>query len=51
VTAVNVDDHAGFQAMGRRLLQGAGFDVVGEAVEGAGGMSLVVDLRILAATA
>ena len=36
VTAVNVDDHAGFRAMARRLLQGAGFDVVGEAVEGAG---------------
>jgi len=36
VTAVNVDDHAGVRAMARRLFHGAGFDVVGEAVGGAG---------------
>ena len=54
VTAVNVDDHAGLRAMARGRSEGP--DVVGEAVGGAGGMSLVVGLRpgvvgVLAATA
>lgn len=30
-----VDDHPGFRRMARRLLEGAGFDVVGEASTGA----------------
>ncbi len=45
VTAVIVYDHAGFGAMARRLLPEPGFDVVGEAVDGAGVLPLVVELR------
>ncbi|MCA1673193.1 MAG: response regulator transcription factor [Actinobacteria bacterium] len=45
LTAVIVDDHAGFRAMARRLLEDAGFDVVGEAGDGAGALSTVAALR------
>ncbi len=34
-TILIVDDHAGFRALARRLLDDAGFDVVGEAENGA----------------
>jgi DNA-binding NarL/FixJ family response regulator len=40
-----VDDHAGFRAMARRLLQAAGYDVVGEAADGASAMQSVRQLR------
>jgi DNA-binding NarL/FixJ family response regulator len=40
-----VDDHASFRSMARRLLVADGFAVVGEAVDGAGGISAVRDLR------
>jgi len=33
-TVLIVDDHAGFRAAARALLEAAGFDVVGEAVDG-----------------
>ncbi|MEV5412729.1 response regulator transcription factor [Thermopolyspora sp. NPDC052614] len=33
-----VDDHTGFRRMARRLLVAAGFDVVGEAADGAEGI-------------
>jgi DNA-binding NarL/FixJ family response regulator len=33
-----VDDHAGFRSMASRLLQSAGYDVVGEAADGSSGL-------------
>ena len=44
-SAVVVDDHATFRASARRLLELCGFDVVGEAADGASGLSLVRDLQ------
>jgi two-component system nitrate/nitrite response regulator NarL len=40
-----VDDHAGFRALARRLLEAAGYDVVGEAADGASALAAVADLR------
>jgi len=40
-----VDDHASFRALARRLLVADGFDVVGEAVDGAAAISAVDALR------
>jgi DNA-binding NarL/FixJ family response regulator len=34
-----VDDHDGFRAVARKLLSGAGFDVVGEAADGRAGLA------------
>lgn len=34
-----VDDHAGFRAVARAMLESEGFEVVGEAVDGAGAVS------------
>ena len=39
-----VDDHAGFRASARRMLEAGGFDVVGEADGGAAARSAVRDL-------
>ena len=39
-----VDDHAGFRAVARTLLESDGFDVVGEAVDGAGAIRAVAEL-------
>jgi DNA-binding NarL/FixJ family response regulator len=39
-----VDDHAGFRASARRMLEAAGFEVVGEAGDGAAALSAVQDL-------
>ncbi len=44
-TVLIVDDHAGFRRMARRVLEEAGFDVVGEAANGEGAMSSVAALR------
>ncbi len=44
-TVLIVDDHAGFRASARRLLQAEGFDVVGEAGDGGEGARLVLELR------
>jgi DNA-binding NarL/FixJ family response regulator len=41
---VIVDDHAGFRASARRMLEAGGFDVVGEAGDGAAGLDAVADL-------
>jgi DNA-binding NarL/FixJ family response regulator len=41
VTVLIVDDHAAFRASARRLLELDGFDVVGEAADGAGALDLV----------
>ena len=42
---VVVDDHAGFRATARRLLEADGFDVVGEAADGPDGVAVARDLR------
>ena len=39
-----VDDHAGFRAVARAMLEGDGFDVVGEAVDGASALRAVTEL-------
>ncbi len=44
-TILIVDDHAGFRALARRLLDDAGFDVVGEAEDGASALEAVARLR------
>jgi DNA-binding NarL/FixJ family response regulator len=43
--AVIVDDHAAFRASARRLLELSGFDVIGEAADGAAGLALARDLE------
>lgn len=43
-TVVIVDDHAGFRRMARRMLEDAGFDVVGEASDGESALSRVAAL-------
>ncbi|HEY3184283.1 MAG TPA: response regulator [Gaiellaceae bacterium] len=40
-----VDDHAPFRAAARKLLEAAGFDVVGEAADGAEALAAVARLR------
>ncbi len=42
---VIVDDHAGFRATAHQLLESEGFDVVGEAADGAQALELVSRLR------
>ncbi len=44
-TIVIVDDHAGFRSHARALLEAEGFVVIGEAVDGASGLSVVRTLR------
>jgi len=44
ITVVIVDDHAGFRRMARRMLEDAGFDVVGEAADGRSALSSVASL-------
>jgi DNA-binding NarL/FixJ family response regulator len=41
LTVVIVDDHAGFRSAARALLEAEGFDVVGEAGDGASGLAAV----------
>jgi DNA-binding NarL/FixJ family response regulator len=43
--AVIVDDHAKFRASARRLLEVSGFEVVGEAADGATGLTLARQLE------
>jgi two-component system nitrate/nitrite response regulator NarL len=40
-----VDDHAAFRSAARALLQAAGFDVVGEAADGASALAAATELR------
>jgi DNA-binding NarL/FixJ family response regulator len=40
-----VDDHPSFRRFARRLLEAAGFDVVGDAEDGASGIAAVRELR------
>lgn len=44
-TVLIVDDHDAFRASARALLEAEGFDVVGEAVDGAGAVEAVAALR------
>jgi DNA-binding NarL/FixJ family response regulator len=44
-TVLIVDDHAAFRASARALLQAEGFDVVGEAADGAEAVEAVAVLR------
>lgn len=44
-TVLIVDDHAGFRSMARKLLEAEGFDVVGEASNGAEALVAVARLR------
>ena len=44
-TVLIVDDHAGFRASARRLLEADGFEVVGEAADGESGIRSARSLR------
>ena len=44
-TLVIIDDHAGFRAFARALLEAEGYDVVGEAADGSSGAELVGRLQ------
>ena len=44
-TVLIVDDHAGFRASARRLLEADGYAVVGEAADGAAGIAAAIALR------
>jgi DNA-binding NarL/FixJ family response regulator len=44
-TVLIVDDHAAFRASARALLQAEGFDVIGEATDGAAAVAAVAVLR------
>jgi DNA-binding NarL/FixJ family response regulator len=44
-TVVIVDDHPGFRSAARALLQAGGFEVVGEAADGAAALVAVAELR------
>jgi DNA-binding NarL/FixJ family response regulator len=44
-TVLIVDDHAAFRASARALLQAEGFDIVGEAANGAAAVEAVAALR------
>lgn len=45
VTAVIVDDHAGFRTMARRMLENEGYSVVAEAADGASALDAVAALQ------
>jgi DNA-binding NarL/FixJ family response regulator len=44
-TVLIVDDHPAFRASARRMLEDEGFDVVGEAADGASGLDLARELK------
>jgi DNA-binding NarL/FixJ family response regulator len=44
-TVLIVDDHAGFRGLARRVLEAGGFEVVGEAGDGASALAAVAALR------
>jgi DNA-binding NarL/FixJ family response regulator len=44
-TVLVVDDHGGFRASARKLLQAEGFEVVGEAADAASGIEAARELR------
>ncbi len=44
-TVLIVDDHPGFRSSARRVLEDAGYDVVGEAADGASALTAARELR------
>lgn len=44
-TVLVVDDHDGFRLRARRLLERAGYDVIGEAIDGYAGVAAAARLR------
>jgi DNA-binding NarL/FixJ family response regulator len=44
-TVLVVDDHPSFRATARELLHAEGFDVIGEAEDGAGALAAIAELR------
>jgi DNA-binding NarL/FixJ family response regulator len=44
-TVLIVDDHAGFRASARRMLEAGGFEVAGEAADGAAALRANIELR------
>jgi DNA-binding NarL/FixJ family response regulator len=44
-TVLIVDDHSGFRASARRMLEAGGFEVAGEAADGAGARRASAELR------
>jgi DNA-binding NarL/FixJ family response regulator len=44
-TLLIVDDHPGFRSLARRLLEAAGFEVVGEAADGHQAIAAARELR------
>ncbi len=44
-TVLIVDDHGGFRAIARRMLEAEGYEVVGEAADGRSAISAVGDLK------
>jgi len=44
-TVLVVDDHPGFRGCARRLLEGEGYSVVGEAFDGASAVTCALELR------
>jgi len=44
-TVLIVDDHAGFRALARRLLETAGYEIVGEAHDGASALAAAARLH------
>jgi DNA-binding NarL/FixJ family response regulator len=47
VTVLIVDDHSGFRDTARRMLERDGFAVVGEAADGASGLTLAREREVL----
>ena len=45
LTVLIVDDHSAFRSSARRMLEGEGFDVVGEAADGASALDAVRELE------
>jgi DNA-binding NarL/FixJ family response regulator len=44
-TVLIVDDHPSFRASARRMLEAGGYEVIGEASDGASGLALAQDLN------
>lgn len=44
-TVLIVDDHAGFRATARRVLEAGGYDVVAEAADGSSGVAAAAEAR------
>src|SRR3954454_22394876 len=45
MTLMIIDDHRSFRAAARRVLESAGFDVIGEAADGESALEAIPDLR------